>query len=92
MNQVLSILTGEQVDSSVIDRGYCGNSQQYAGCFIKTDKVYSICNGVVLAAEKYEGEVETDALGKKFNEFCRSILHISADRTSRAASMFRVNC
>ncbi len=28
---------------------------------------------VVLASEKYEGEVETDALGKKFDEFCRMI-------------------
>lgn len=29
---------------------------------------------VVLASEKYEGEVETDTLGKKFDEFCRTIL------------------
>lgn len=28
---------------------------------------------IVLASEKYEGEVETDALGKKFDEFCRTI-------------------
>lgn len=52
MNQVLSILTGKQVDSSVIDRGYCGNAQQFAGCFIKTDKVYNLCKSVVLASEK----------------------------------------
>ena len=28
---------------------------------------------VVLASEKFEGEVETDSLGKKFVEFCHSI-------------------
>lgn len=67
MNQVLSILTGKQVDSSVIDRGYCGNYQEYAGCYIKSDKVYSICNGVVLASEKdpkndtYSVTVEVDS-------------------------------
>lgn len=29
---------------------------------------------VVLASEKYEGEVETDALGKKFRDFCDCII------------------
>lgn len=29
---------------------------------------------IVLASDKCEGEVETDALGKKFDEFCRAIL------------------
>lgn len=29
---------------------------------------------VVLASDRYDGEVETDALGRKFDEFCRKIL------------------
>lgn len=52
MNQILSILTGKQTDESVIDQGFIGNNQQTAGCFIKTDLVYSICVGTVLAVER----------------------------------------
>lgn len=52
MNKVLSILSGKEVDESVIDQGFVGNSQQTAGCFIKTQFVNSISEGVVLATEK----------------------------------------
>ena len=54
MNVTLSTLTGTNVENprSVIDQGFVGNSQSTAGCFIKTQAVYSICNGVVLAVEQ----------------------------------------
>lgn len=51
MNKVLSTLTGTKVDNpkSVIDQGFVGNSSATAGCLIKTNLVYSICNGIVIA-------------------------------------------
>jgi hypothetical protein len=51
MNKVLSTLTGTKVDNpkSVIDQGFVGNSSATAGCLIKTNLVYSICNGTILA-------------------------------------------
>lgn len=52
MNPTLSILSGHPVDNSVIDQGFVGNSQQTAGCFIKTLHVNSITTGTVLAVEK----------------------------------------
>lgn len=66
MNQVLSILTGKQVDSSVIDRGFCGTKQVNAGCYIKCDKVYSIYSGVILATE-VDPETDTWSVTQEVN-------------------------
>lgn len=52
MNLVLSILTGSEVDASVIDQGFSGSSQYTAGCFIKTQSVYSISIGTVISIEQ----------------------------------------
>lgn len=50
---VLSQLLGRHVDSSsgVIARGYMGNNTHTAGCLINTNKVFSICTGIVLAVD-----------------------------------------
>lgn len=52
MNKILSILSGHEVDESVIDQGFVGNSQQSAGCFIKTQMVNSISGGTIIATER----------------------------------------
>lgn len=52
MNKILSMLSGRAVDESIIDQGFVGNSQQTAGCFIKTHYVNSISEGTVIAVEK----------------------------------------
>lgn len=51
---ILSTLTGTKVTNprDVITQGYVGNSPASAGCYIKTQVVYSICNGTVLAVER----------------------------------------
>ena len=53
-NKVFSILTGRELSDkeSVIVQGYSGKNQDTAGCFINTQGVYSICNGVVLAVDR----------------------------------------
>ena len=54
MIEVLTTLTGIKVDNprSVIDRGFLGNSQETAGCLIKTFEVHSISKGTVLAIDR----------------------------------------
>lgn len=52
MNQILSILTGNTVDESIIEQGYVGNSPYTASCLISTASVYSICNGKVIAVDR----------------------------------------
>lgn len=52
MNKILSILSGKNTDDSIIYQGFVGNSQQNAGCFIKTSEVYSICKGTVISVEQ----------------------------------------
>lgn len=52
MNEVLSTLTGHSVDESIIEQGFIGSNQQNAGCFIKAQSIHSICDGIVIAAEK----------------------------------------
>ena len=52
MNEILSILVGREVDESVIEQGFIGNSQQSAGCFIKTNYVFGICNGVIIGIDR----------------------------------------
>jgi len=51
MNLVLSTLTGNVVEdtSQVIVQGYLGNSTGTANCAIKTDDVYSISTGLIIA-------------------------------------------
>lgn len=51
MNTALSTLTGKAVTDpkSVIDRGWSCSRTNTTGCRIKTDKVHSICQGVVLS-------------------------------------------
>jgi len=53
-NSVLSMLVGRKLsdNESVIDQGYSGKNQATAGCFIKTQAVYSICKGTVLSVER----------------------------------------
>ena len=53
-NKIFSMLVGRKLsdNESVIEQGYGGSSQATAGCFIKTQGVYSICNGTVLAVER----------------------------------------
>lgn len=61
--QIMQVNVGISIGSSV--RG----TSMVATAIIAGHK-----RAVVLASVKYEGEVETDALGKKFDEFCRTIL------------------
>lgn len=42
--------------------------------FVATAIIVGHKKAVVLASDKYAGEVETDALGKRFYEFCHTIL------------------
>lgn len=51
---LLSVLTDTKVDdlSKVIHQGYIGDSTHNAGCWINTQAVNSICEGVVLAVER----------------------------------------
>ena len=52
MNEILSILVGNEVDESVIEQGFIGSNQHNAGCFIKTTSVCSICNGLILSVAR----------------------------------------
>lgn len=61
--QIMQVNIGVSIGSSV--RG----TSMVATAIIAGHK-----RAVVLASERYDGEVETDALGKKFDEFSKSIL------------------
>lgn len=54
MNPILSTLIGKTVEDprTVIERGFQGVNTYTANCLIKTNNVYCICDGIVLAAEK----------------------------------------
>ena len=52
MNLVLSLLSGKEVETNVIDQGFSGINQTTAGCFIKTEEVHSISQGTVIAVEQ----------------------------------------
>ena len=80
MNKVLSTLTGTKVDNpkSVIDQGFVGNSSATAGCLIKTNLVYSICTGTILAVgidpSNNTLTITVEVSSQKWIRYCRLVV------------------
>ena len=91
MIEVLSTLTGLTINDprSVIDRGFLGNSQENAGCLIKTFEVHSICNGTVLAIDKDpkygNWTITVEVNSQRWVRYC----HMASTKVSVGQSLYK---